>query len=325
MRAIIPVAGVGRRLRPHTHTQPKALMHVAGRPILGHILDELVAVGIDEVVLIVGHLGEKIEEFVRSRYRFKVHFVEQSEPLGNGHAIYVARQYLDGDGALIIMGDTIIKADLPRVLALNESAIGTHEVSDPRRFGVVEVIDGRVRRLVEKPEVPVSNQAIVGVYLIRHPALLGECLERMVREQRVVRGEYWLADALQMMVEAGERMQTFQINGWYDCGTPEALLEANRELLTSERPMPDGLLGSVVLSPSYVDPSAQIEGSVIGPFTSIAEGARVTNSVVRDSIVNAGAALEGVLLEHSIIGERATVSGRASRINLGDSSEIELG
>jgi glucose-1-phosphate thymidylyltransferase len=325
MKAIIPVAGVGRRLRPHTHTQPKALMHVAGRPILGHILDELVAVGIDEVVLVVGHLGEKIEEFVRGRYRFKVHFAEQAEPLGNGHAIYVARQYLDGDGALIIMGDTIIKADLSQVLALKETAIGIHEVSDPRRFGVVEMSNGRVRRLVEKPEVPASNQAIVGVYLIRHPRLLGECLERMVGEQRLVRGEYWLADALQMMVDAGERMQTFQINGWYDCGTPEALLEANRELLTSERPMPNGLRGSVVLSPSYVDPSAQIEGSVIGPFTSVAEGARVTNSVVRDSIVNAGATLDGVLLEHSIIGERASVNGRAARINLGDSSEIELG
>ncbi|MDR7483383.1 MAG: nucleotidyltransferase family protein, partial [Armatimonadota bacterium] len=143
MKAIIPVAGVGRRLRPHTHTQPKALMHVAGRPILGHILDGLAAAGIDEVVLVVGHLGEKVEEFVRSRYRFRAHFVEQKEPLGNGHAIYVAREYLDGDGVLIVMGDTVLKTDLPNVLALPESAIGVQEVLDPRRFGVVEVTDGR--------------------------------------------------------------------------------------------------------------------------------------------------------------------------------------
>ncbi len=325
MKAIIPVAGVGRRLRPHTHTQPKALMHVAGRPILGHILDELVAVGVDDVVLVVGHLREKVEEFVRTHYRLRVHVVEQAEQLGNGHAIYVAREYLDGDGVLIIMGDTIIKADLPRVLALDASAIGIREVSDPRRFGVVEVSDGRVRRLVEKPEVPTSNLAIVGVYLIRNPRLLGTCLERLVDEGRQVRGEYWLADALQMMVEAGEPMQTFRISGWYDCGTPEALLEANRELLTSERVATPPPPGSVVLAPSFVDPSAQIEGSVIGPFTSVAEGARVTNSVVRDSIVNAAATLDGVLLEHSIIGENASVTGRAARINLGDSSEIQLG
>ncbi|MGQ0569479.1 MAG: sugar phosphate nucleotidyltransferase [Armatimonadota bacterium] len=325
MKAIIPVAGFGRRLRPHTHTQPKALMHVAGRPILGHILDELVAVGVSEAVLVVGHLGEKIEEYVKGRYRIPVHFVEQTEALGNGHAIYVAREHLNGDGALIIMGDTIIKADLARVLALEESAIGIHEVDDPRRFGVVEVSNGRVSRLVEKPDIPPSNLAIVGVYLIRNPALLGRCLDRMVAERRQARGEYWLADALQMMVEAGEPMHTFRISGWYDCGTPEALLEANRDLLASERLPGPVLPGSVVLAPSFVDPSAQIEGSVIGPFASIAEGARVVNSVIRDSIVNADAVVEGALLEHSIIGEHASVTGRAARINLGDSSEIEVG
>ncbi len=325
MKAIIPVAGVGRRLRPHTHTQPKALMHVAGRPILGHILDELVAAGVDEAVLVVGHLGEKIEEFVRGRYKIPVHFVEQKEALGNGHAIYVARQHLGGDGVLIVMGDTIIKADLPCVLALGESAIGVREVADARRFGVVEVSDGHVRRLVEKPEVPQSNLAIVGVYLIRNPLLLARCLERLINEGRQVRGEYWLADALQMMVEAGERMRTFHITGWFDCGTSEALLEANRELLSSEllpAYVPDG---SVVLPPSYVDPSALVEGSVIGPYASVAQRARVSHSVLRDSIVNADATLDGVLLEHSIIGEHASVAGRPARINLGDSSEVELG
>ncbi|MDR7485175.1 MAG: sugar phosphate nucleotidyltransferase [Armatimonadota bacterium] len=325
MKAIIPVAGVGRRLRPHTHTQPKALMHVAGRPILGHILDELVAAGIDEVVLVVGHLGEKVEEYVRSRYAIPAHFVEQAEPLGNGHAIYVAREHLDGDGVLIIMGDTIIKADLSRVLALEESAIGIQEVADPRRFGVVEVSDGLVRRLVEKPEVPPSNLAVVGLYLIRQPRLLREALERMVAERRQVRGEYWLADALQMMVESGVPMRTFRTSGWYDCGTPEALLEANRELLAAEAPAVPTAPGAVVLPPSYVDPTAEVEGSVIGPYTSIAEGARVRHSVIRDSIINAEAIVEGVLLEHSIIGEHASVTGRAARINLGDSSEVVVG
>lgn len=325
MKAIIPVAGVGRRLRPHTHTQPKALMHVAGRPILGHILDELVKVGITEVVLVVGHLGDQIEEYVRRRYTIPAHFVVQPEPLGNGHAIYVAREHLNGEGVLIILGDTIIKADLPRVLEMRESAIGVQEVADARRFGVAELTNGQVRRLVEKPDVPSSNLAIVGVYLIRNPGLLRQSLERMVAEHRQVRGEYWLADALQMMVEAGETMRVFHTRGWYDCGTAEALLEANRELLNAEAARVPAPVGSVVLGPSYVDPSAHIEGSVIGPYVSIAEGARVTNSVIRDSIVNAGAHLEGVLLEHSIIGENASVTGRAARINLGDSSEVEVG
>lgn len=325
MRAIIPVAGVGRRLRPHTHTQPKALMHVAGRPILGHILDELVDAGVDEAVLVVGHLGEKIEQFVRGRYSIPVHVVEQAEPLGNGHAIYVARDYLQGEGVLIVMGDTIIKADLPGVLAYDRTAIGVQEVTDPRRFGVVEVSDGRVRRLVEKPETPPSNLAIVGVYLIRNPGLLAACLDRLIGEELQVRGEYWLADALQMMVEAGEHMQTFHISGWYDCGTPDALLQANRELLAAEHPLALVPHGSVVVPPSFIDPSAVVEGSVVGPFASVAEGARVSNSVIRDSIVNSAATLEGVHLEGSIIGEHAVVTGRAARINVGDSSEIELG
>ncbi len=325
MKAIIPVAGVGRRLRPHTHTQPKALMHVAGRPILGHILDELVAAGVNEVVLVVGYLGEKIEEYVRGRYTIPVHFVEQREALGNGHAIYVAREHLNGDGVLIIMGDTIIKADLPRVLAIEQSAIGIHEVDDPRRFGVVQVSNGRVQRLIEKPEVPPSNLAIVGVYLIRNPELLKTSLTRLVEEGRHARGEYWLADALQMMVDAGERMQTFRISGWYDCGTSEALLEANRDLLAAERIQAQSRTGSVIIAPSYVDPSAYIEGSVVGPFASIAEGARVVNSIVRDTIVNAQATLDSVHLEHSIIGENASVAGRPQRINLGDSSAIEVG
>jgi glucose-1-phosphate thymidylyltransferase len=324
MKAIIPVAGVGRRLRPHTHTQPKALMHVAGRPILGHILDELVKAGVDEAVLVVGHLGEKIEEYVRERYTIRLHFVEQSEPLGNGHAIYVAREHLDGDGVLIILGDTIIRADLLRLMACEESAIGVQEVVDPRRFGVVEIADGHVRRLVEKPASPRSNLAIVGVYLIRRPEVLRRCLEQMVAERRMVRGEYWLADALQMMVDAGVPMQTFRTTGWYDCGTAEALLEANRELLLADNLPVPSIEGSVVLGPSFVDPTACIEGSVVGPYASIAEGARVTNSVIRDSIVNANATLRGVLLEHSIIGEHASVIGRAARINLGDSSEIEV-
>jgi glucose-1-phosphate thymidylyltransferase len=198
-------------------------------------------------------------------------------------------------------------------------------VTDARRFGVVELTNGHVRRLVEKPEVPPSNLAVVGVYLIRTPGLLRQCLERMVDEQRTIRGEYWLADALQMMVESGAPMRVFRTSGWYDCGTADALLEANRELLAVEPVQITAPVGSVVLGPSYVDPSARIEGSVIGPSVSIAESATVINSVIRDSIVNAGAHLDGVLLEHSIIGENASVTGRAARINLGDSSEIEVG
>ncbi|HLY21490.1 MAG TPA: sugar phosphate nucleotidyltransferase [bacterium] len=324
MRAVIPVAGRGKRLRPHTHTQPKVLMNVAGKPILAYILDDLRDLGVEEITFVVGYLAEKVEEFVRERYSIRAHFIYQDEPLGNGHAIYLAREHLTGP-TLIVFGDTIVRADLRAASRLDCSAIGVHQVSDPRAFGVVELDrDGFVRHLWEKPSAPPSDLAVVGVYMIQRPGPLRAALERLVEQRRMANGEYWLADALQLMVESGERLRTFPIERWYDCGTPEALLHANHALLESSSPAPADIGGSVIVPPSFVSPTAVVEGSVVGPYVTIAEGARVSNAVLRETIVNANARVEGVLLEDSIIGENAAVTGRRSRINLGDSSEIEL-
>jgi glucose-1-phosphate thymidylyltransferase len=324
VNAIIPVAGRGKRLRPHTHTQPKVLMTVAGKPILAYILDELRALGVEEIVLVVGYLAEKIEEYVRDHYEFRAHFVHQDEPMGNGHAVYLARRYL-ATPTLIVFGDTIFQADLRAAAALSHSAIGVHRVADPRAFGVVEVDgDGIVRHLWEKPEVPPSDLAAVGVYLIQRPAPFRQALERLVDEQHMVNGEYWLADALQMMIDVGEKLETFSIEHWYDCGTPEALLRANRALLDYDPPQPPSVPGSVIIPPSSVAKTAVVEGSVLGPYVTVADGARVINAVIQESIINANARVENVLLEHSIIGDNASVTGRRGRINLGDSSEIEL-
>jgi len=327
VRAIIPVAGYGTRLRPHTHTQPKALMHVAGKPILAHIIDELAGAGVDEIVLVVGHLGEKIEAYARERYgHLRLHFVVQEEPLGNGHAVYVAREHLDGSPVLVIFGDTIIKGDLPALLGSRESLAGVKEVEDPRRLGVVELdSQGHITRFIEKPLRPATNLALIGVYHIRNSRALGAALDRLIREDRRARGEFWLADGLQLMVEAGERMRIFPMEHWYDCGTAEALLQANHALLELAGPGAARTSDtSIVLPPSYVSPAAEVQGSVVGPHVSIAEGARVVNSVIRDSIVNAGAEVEDALLEHSIVGERAVVKGRPARVNVGDSSAIEV-
>ncbi len=326
MRAIIPVAGFGTRLRPHTHTVPKALMHVAGKPILAHIIDELVTAGVDEIVLVVGHLGDKIEAFTREQYAgLRLYFVSQEEPLGNGHAVYVARQHLDGPPVVVIFGDTIIKGDLAGLLGHRESLAGVKEVSDPRRLGVVELDgNGYIRRFVEKPEHPLSNLALIGVYHIRNSAALRDALDRLVRESRQGRGEFWLADGLQLMVDAGEKMRTFRMEHWYDCGTAEALLQANHDLLELTPPDPRTVNGSIIIPPSFVSPSAAIEGSVLGPHVSIAESARIVNSVIRDTIVNANATVEDALLEHSLVGENALVKGRMARVNVGDSSAIEL-
>jgi glucose-1-phosphate thymidylyltransferase len=310
VKAIIPVGGLGTRLRPHTLTRPKVLLHVAGKPILAHILDELIAAGIDEVVLVTGYLGEQIEEWVQAHYQIPSVFVEQREPLGNGHAVYVARQHLDGGPVLILFGDTIIRAHLRDLLARPESSAGVKEVPDPRRFGVAEVdADGYITRLVEKPEHPASNLALVGCYFIRHSAFLAEALVQMVEEDRQARGEYWLADAMQLMIDAGERMRIFPISHWYDCGTVEALLVANRELLDLSPPASPTIPGVVVHAPVAVDPRARISDSVIGPHASVGAGAVIRGAVVRDAIVHPGALIDRAVVSGVVIGEGARVAG----------------
>lgn len=326
MRAIVPVAGFGTRLRPHTYTLPKALMPVAGKPILGHILDVLLDLGIEEVVLVVGHLGEKVEAYVREHYGVRAHFVRQEQPLGNGHAIYVARSFLTGEPVLILLGDTIFRGDLRPVIQSDVSLIGVQEVVDPRRFGVVELDSGgRIRRFVEKPAQPPSHLAIVGLYFITDTRLFRRCLERLVEEDHRVAGEYWLVDALQFYVDAGACVRPFPIEEWYDCGTATSLLEANRALLDVLAPPPPEIPGSLIHPPVAVDPGAVVEASVIGPYVSVAEGARIVRSVVSNSIVNRNATVEQVVLEGSLIGERAYLRGRPTRVNLGDHSEIDLG
>jgi glucose-1-phosphate thymidylyltransferase len=323
MRAIIPVAGVGSRLRPHTYSLPKVLLNVAGKPIIGHILDKIIADGFDSATIIVGYLGEKIMEYVRQNYTINIEFLEQEERKGLAHAISLARHHLTGDPVLIILGDTIFDVDLKPVLQGNATSIGVKYVEDPRRFGIAEVGNGSVTRLVEKPEKPTSNLAIVGLYWVRNPKLLDTCIEDLFRKGVKTRGEFQLTDALQLMVERGERITTFPVEGWYDCGKPETLLETNRHLLEKQH-QPLAIDGVVIVPPVYVAPSAKISNSVIGPFVTIAEGATVEEAVIRNSIVSGDAEVYKTLLDNSIIGNSAVVRGRFRRMNVGDSSEIDF-
>ncbi len=324
MRAIIPVAGVGTRLRPHTYTLPKVLLNVAGKPILGHILDKLIKEGITSATIIVGYLGDLVEEYLRANYDLDFEFVEQPVREGLGHSIYLAQHALGDEPVLIILGDTIFDVDLRPVIAGEYSSLGVKHVEDPRRFGVVEMQGEFVGHLVEKPEVPPTNLAIVGLYYIRHPRMLAECLTELVEHDRRTRGEYQLTDALQMMIDRGEKFVTFHVDAWLDCGKPETLLETNRHLL-DRAPAALQIPGVVVNPPVHVAPTAMITNSIIGPYATIADGAVVTDSVIADSIVGANASVEQAMLRQSIIGNDATVRGTFNRINAGASSELELG
>jgi glucose-1-phosphate thymidylyltransferase len=323
--AVIPVAGVGTRLRPHTHTQPKVLLHVAGKPILSHILDDLPALGIREAVLVVGYMGELIQSYVGSRYRdLRVHYAEQPERLGLGHAVYLARPHVGDRPVLIILGDTIFEADLKRVLGGGVNSIGVKEVEDPRRFGIVETNgSGRVVRLVEKPEHPTSNLAITGIYYFTGAAPLFGALEELQRRDLRTKGEYQLTDAMQLLVEGGETLTTFPVEGWYDCGKTETLLETNRVLLDRRPPKVD-IPGSVVHAPVAVAPGAVVENCILGPHVSVGAGARLRNAIVRDSIVNENAVVEDILVESSVLGVNAVVRGAFKRLNVGDSSEVKI-
>ncbi len=324
MKAIIPAAGIGTRLRPHTYTEPKVLLHVAGKPMLAHILDELVELGIEEVVIVIGPMGEKIADFVEKNYKFKAHFVKQTQLLGLGHAVKTTAKYFDNEPLLIVLGDTIFEADLKSVINSEYDSIGTKYVDDPRRFGIAEVEDGFITELIEKPPKPKSHQALVGLYYIKSTDLLKECLQEIVDKDMRTKGEYQLTDALQLMVKKGAKMTTFNVEGWYDCGNVETTLETNRRLL-AKLPPPREIKGSVLIPPTYVSSSAKIENSIIGPDVSIADEATIKHSIIRNSIISEGASVSNSILESSLIGKNAQVSMAFGELNVGDSSQVGHG
>lgn len=323
MNVIILTAGLGTRLRPHTFSKPKPLVSVAGKEVLGHIIDDLEEIRIDELICVTGYLGNQIEEYVRANYSYPMRFLVQSEMRGQADAIFLARD-LEGP-LLIVFGDGLFGLDKVRLNSHpSEGIIYCKEVEDPRRFGVAVVEDGQITRLVEKPSTPVSNLAVIGVYYVPEARRLMEAIAYIMERKIQTKGEYYLADALQVMIERGEVFRTERVPMWHDCGTIEALLETNRYLLDNghSRMPEDG--SSVILPPVYIAPSAVIESSVIGPYVSIAEGAVVRRAIVEDSIINEGAQIQSVIMAKSLIGDRAFVDGISQELNVGDQSDIRF-
>ena len=323
--AIIPAAGMGSRLKPHTHTVPKPLLSVGGKPILAHIIDEIVGLGIRKIVLIVGYRGDQIVEFSEKRYPdCQVIAVRQEKPEGIGHAVSLAREHAEGRPTLIVFGDTVFECDLNPIAKLDvDGAIGVRQVDDPSRFGVVKLDGDRIVEVVEKPDHFVSNQAMVGVNLIRDSNLLFSCLEQIISSGQRTRGEFQITDAFAAMVEQGAYLHAFPVENWFDCGVTESLLETNRHLLGRLGPA-KARDGVIMIPPVYVADSAEVTNSVVGPHVSIGAFARISDSVIKDSIVGEGAQVAGCYLNESIIGDNAVVEAGARRLNVGDSSEVRL-
>jgi len=325
VKVILPLAGLGSRVRPHTYTRPKPLISVAGNTVLGHVLDGLAGLPIDEVIFIVGHLGNQIEEYVRPRYAFQTRYIEQTELRGQAHALDLAAEFID-QPVLIIFVNTIVNTDLTRLLETQDDGVlYVKEVEDPRRFGVAVLDHGVVTRLVEKPQTPVSNLAVIGYYYLRNWQLLRTALHDVIEKGIQTGGEYYLADALQLMIEAGARFQAWTVDMWEDCGTIEALLHTNRVLLDhGHERKPQQMEHSVIIPPVNIGSGTQIRASVVGPHVSIGEGATVTGATIADSIIGDGTTITDISLRGSVIGSKVTVRGVAHRLNVGDTSAVEL-
>lgn len=326
MHAIIPVAGKGTRMRPLTWSVPKVLIRLAGNTVLGHIIDELTASGVDHITLIVGYLGDEIVKWTRDNYPdIEVDYAVQEKMDGLASAIYLASP-MTGDGqTLVVLGDTLFRADLSLAYTDKSNMIAVKKVKDPRRFGVVVHDGGSVKRLVEKPTEFISDLAIVGIYGFSSGSVLMNAISRLVESGKKTGGEFQLTDAMQLMLEEGHPFGCFEVEDWYDCGKPETVLETNRILLDRGKgSSPRVYEGAVIVPPVNIEADVEIYSSIVGPYVSVASGSEIRGSIVSNSIIGSGTCLRNVHIRDSIIGNEADISGTPASINAGSSCRIEI-
>lgn len=325
MKVIIPAAGFGSRLRPHTFTVPKSMLPVAGKPIIAHIIEQVISWGATEVTMVVGHLREGMQKYLENAFPIPFEFREQGQILGLGHAVLTGLNDDDGE-VIVILGDTILEVDLRPVINRGITSIGVREVEDARKFGVVEKEGTKVVRMTEKSPNPPSNLAIVGIYYIRNGGMLASAVKEIIDKNITVKGEYQLTDALQVMIDKGEVIETFPIEGWFDCGKPATLLDTNAYLLKRDGGgCPEaGIVNSIIIPPVSIASQVNIENSIIGPNVTIGIRAIVKNSIISNSICGDDIIIESTVLKESLLGNRARVLSRENKLNIGASSELEI-
>lgn len=330
MKVIIPVAGAGTKLRPHTYTQPKALIPLAGKTVLSIIIDQLKNAGLTEFVFIVGYLGDKIQDYVKTTYPFlQTHFVYQNDRQGIGHALKLTRELVDDDEMFIVLGDTIAEYNIEDVLASPHSMLGLKKVDDPREFGVAELdCDAGITHVIEKPHIPKSNMALVGIYKIKESAMLFDCLEANISQGLKTHGEFSITDALDCMIKKGAEFKAFKVANWYDCGKRETLLESNATLL---KKFGGSIMSSqayentVIIQPVRIGSGCDIRNSIIGPNVTIGDKATIDSSIIKNSIIGSYSNLFDIVLDFSLIGSDTGIRGETRTLNIGDNTDIDLG
>jgi glucose-1-phosphate thymidylyltransferase len=320
MQILLPIAGRGTRVRPHSHVRPKPMLSLAGKPVLGHLLDYLLSFEPSSIILVVGERAEGIEEYVRSQYDVSIHIRRQTNPLGQSHAIAMAADVIN-EPLLIVFGDTLFDAD-PAALTdpAFDGAIGVYPVDDARRFGVVEVKDGCITRLVEKPRNPPTNLATIGVYWIKDSAALLRAIDEQMSGGEVLGGEFYIAGALQKLFDAGKRFRPVEATGWWDTGTIDAVLHAHRHLVELNDLHPADPPDARIIGPCYVDPSARLERCVVGPYVTIGARSRVTDSVISDAVLGEDVEMSAQVIRDSVIGNSVVLHGRPVSFNAADDS-----
>ena len=324
MQVIIPLAGKGTRLRPHTHLTPKPLLKVAGRPVMDWVMDRLAGLDVSELIFVTGHLKEQVEAYARARYSIPSRFIEQTVQDGTAGAVNLARPFVR-EPVLIIFVDTVFEADLTLINRSDaDGIIWAKEVDDYQRFGVVVTdAQGYMTRIVEKPTIPVSKLANIGLYYIRAVDSLWQGIDQVLASPKN-KGEYYLTDAFQWMIEHGKRILTAEVGGWYDCGAPGTLLETNDTLLRLGAARRVEFPGVTIHDPVYIEDGVTIERSEVGPNVSLEAGTRVSDSRLRNTIVGRAATLRGVTLDGALLGNNVVLDGVRGSATLGDDSEVTV-
>ncbi|HJQ20438.1 MAG TPA: sugar phosphate nucleotidyltransferase [Gemmatimonadaceae bacterium] len=328
MKVIIPLAGKGTRLRPHTHLTPKPMLRIAGKPVIDYVMDDLKQLGgVEEVIYITGHLKEKVEDYARKKYPWKSVFIEQKQQRGTADAVALAKPHVD-QPVMIIFVDTIFDADFSIIKSSKDDGIiWVKEVEDYQRFGVV-VTDknSHMTRIVEKPTEPISRRANIGLQYIANWKLMFEGIDHVMK-QPANKGEFYLTDAFQYMVEKGAKLRVVDVEGWYDAGKLDTLIETNRVMLEKRKMArkPANLSADAkIVEPVYIEDGVTIHRSTVGPNVSIGAGTVIEDSKIRDSIVGTKSRLAKTELHDSLVGDEVVMEGFRGDATIGDHSEIRM-
>lgn len=331
MKAIIPVAGAGTRLRPLTYTQPKPLIPVAGKPLLSFIIDPLIEQGITEFLFILGYLGEKIKAFVEQKYaHLSVSFIYQEERLGSAHALWTGRSFFqDAEEVVIAFGDTITDVNFSLFMQSPTSCIAIKRVPDPREFGVVEIGNNNlITKVIEKPSIPISNKAMVGIYRIKEVSELIEAISYNMEHNINTADEFPLTDAIMRMISNGIPFSAIEVDNWFNCGKKEVLLETNALFLDKEGYASVDLPpydNTIIIHPVSIGKKCKLTSSIIGPHVTIGDNVEINQSILSNSIIGNYSKLNEIILKKSIVGNDVSLSSGGQHLNIGDNTEIDFG